>query len=471
MTPTHTTADVNGLFPLPLVPFERYMIADDGPQYPMEVLLRLQVEGNFHRELLDHALTLVLPRHPLLQARLEGRSRTLRWVACPRSESSVRWATGEPLEEAEWRRPLDLAREPGLRVTVWETPGATVLLLKVHHACCDAIGAVQLASELLAAYADLTRSDTHLPSLPELTPFILRHRAYVAPPEGPLPKTTLVERLWGAVREAWKVFARFPVPIATPAKPLTADLANAALGYPELLVRRLSQADTDHLRQVARKRNVSVNDLLLCDLFLALHSWNKKSGRYQGDQWFRVTMPTNLRSGELGVPTVCRIGYAFLTRRSRDCEDADALLASLVEETRLIKRWRLGSYFLAVIEFLTRLPGALRLVLRSSRCFSTVILSNVGDPEWHFTGKFECAGNEVRFGPLILKEVVAVPPIRAGTRIGLLVSYLRDGLSIGMRCDSRHISASDAERFLDLFVQSITHTADQAVEPVAVDKA
>ena len=354
-----------------------------------------------------------------------------------------------------------------MRVTAWETPEGTVLLLKLHHACCDAIGALQLISELLAAYADLSRSATNQPSLPELTPLILRHRAYVAPPEGPLPKTSLSERLWGAVREAFKVFARFPVPLATQAKSHEADSTNASPGYPELLARRVSKTDVDRLRQVARKRNVSVNDLLLRDLFLTLHAWNKTVGRSSGRSWLRVTMPTNLRKDERGVPSVCRIGYAFLTRRSRDCEDADALLASLVEETRLIKRWRLGAYFLAAIGLLTRIPGALRFILRSSRCFSTVVLSNVGDPEWNFTGKFECSGNEVMFGPLTLKEVVAVPPIRPGTRIGLLVTYLRDGLSIGMRCDSRHVSALEAETFLNDFVRTITNTAGQAIEQAA----
>ena len=44
------------LFPLPLVPFEHYMLADDRADYPMTFFMRLHFRGRFDRGRLDNAL-------------------------------------------------------------------------------------------------------------------------------------------------------------------------------------------------------------------------------------------------------------------------------------------------------------------------------------------------------------------------------------------------------------------------------
>src|SRR6516164_268435 len=80
------------LFPLPLAPFEHYMLADDRSDYPMTFLVRMHFEGRFDHERLQESLGRALLWHPLLKARIRGeasdRTRNLFWIdsgPCPPS--------------------------------------------------------------------------------------------------------------------------------------------------------------------------------------------------------------------------------------------------------------------------------------------------------------------------------------------------------------------------------------------------
>ena len=79
------------IFPLPLVAFERYMLADDRPEYPMTFTLTLRLAGTVDREAFEAAVDEALARHPLLVALVEGSSRRRpRWVSV-RRDGDRRW--------------------------------------------------------------------------------------------------------------------------------------------------------------------------------------------------------------------------------------------------------------------------------------------------------------------------------------------------------------------------------------------
>ena len=63
------------LFPLPLTPFERYMLADDRPDYPMAFPAVVEFSGSLRRAEFDAALEGALREHPLLRARVDGSRR------------------------------------------------------------------------------------------------------------------------------------------------------------------------------------------------------------------------------------------------------------------------------------------------------------------------------------------------------------------------------------------------------------
>ncbi len=67
--------------PLPLTPFERYMLADDQPGYPMVAVMELQFGGRLDVDLLRAAFVPAIERHPLLVARIQGAGPNAVWDA------------------------------------------------------------------------------------------------------------------------------------------------------------------------------------------------------------------------------------------------------------------------------------------------------------------------------------------------------------------------------------------------------
>ena len=61
------------IFPLPLTPFEEYMLTDDRPGCPMTFLFRLRFSGRFRREAFASALRTAVSRHPLLRTHRAAR--------------------------------------------------------------------------------------------------------------------------------------------------------------------------------------------------------------------------------------------------------------------------------------------------------------------------------------------------------------------------------------------------------------
>ena len=150
------------IFPLPLTPFEEYMLADDRPQWPMSFFLRLELRGQYDPAILTSALTAALARHPLLASLLaDDGGGGLQWVAGPGVPPPVSFArAGCELDFPEGRQ-IDLRRRIGVRVWV-RSDGADewTLWLQFHHACCDGLGAMQFVGDVLAAYPQAEQRNT-----------------------------------------------------------------------------------------------------------------------------------------------------------------------------------------------------------------------------------------------------------------------------------------------------------------------
>ena len=52
-----------GLFPLPLSPFEQYMVQDNTNNYPMSFVLILKLNGKLDREAFQQSVDFALRRH------------------------------------------------------------------------------------------------------------------------------------------------------------------------------------------------------------------------------------------------------------------------------------------------------------------------------------------------------------------------------------------------------------------------
>ena len=78
-------------FPLPLAPFEEYMLGDDHSAYPMVFFLRLRFSGRIDETSFETAYQAAVSRHSLLRAILASKGkRNLEWVESDQLPS-IRW--------------------------------------------------------------------------------------------------------------------------------------------------------------------------------------------------------------------------------------------------------------------------------------------------------------------------------------------------------------------------------------------
>ncbi len=442
------------LFPLPLVPFERYMLLDDRPDYPMTGLVGMDFLGEFDRPAFEAALDEALARHPLFWALIERSRRGPRWVAAPEQAPPLDWAALEVPMDCPRGEAIDLAREVGFRLWVRQGDSRAKLVFLLHHSASDAIGSVQFLGDLLAGYA-VRRGGLGPEALAPVEPQRLHKRGlFEEPPPEPVSQ-------WKATRfmvaEAVKWFARRPAPLAAP----DADRGAAAEDYqfPGMHVHTFDEARTRALRDAAARDGATVNDLLLRDLFLAIRAWNRECGHGKERGYLRIVMPTNLREKlDRRMPSANKMSYAFLTRRPRECDEPAALLEGLRKETEAIKYWRMGQAFVAGMGAFMQIPGATRLVASRHWCMATAVLSNIGDPAWHFWTEFPRRDGLLAMGDVRLERIVASPPLRPKTRTCVVATRYAGRLTLTVRCARQLFRPADSRRFLALYVKRLDET-------------
>ncbi|MCR4413206.1 MAG: hypothetical protein NUV77_12370 [Thermoguttaceae bacterium] len=445
------------LFPLPLNLFERYMLLDDRPDYPMTFALQARLAGQVRRAAFEAALEETVERHPLLHAVVDtGAKGGAVWVDAGSVGPALTWQGGNtPIDSTAATR-IDLRREPGLRVWVRQDADSTEVVLSVHHACCDGIGLLQVLGDLLASYGLRTATGDAKPVLAPLDvgQLLARGRFTVEIPEG-ISRTRI---LWDTLKEAAKWIGRPPTPLGL-SRSEKANEPTPPLSYPGILFHTFSEAETRRMRAAARKRNATLNDLLLRDLFVTCSEWNQTEHPSRPGRWLRINMPQNLRERQHDrMPAANAMSQAFLTRRAADCTDPKALLEGLRRETEAIRRWRLGLYFLGGLSIAERIPGALRLgmALLGRRCHATTVLTNIGEFTRRFTARLPRRGGRIVAGDLILERLVGMPPLRPKTYAGFGAGTYAGELTVTVRGDFHRFRADRLERLLRLYVARLS---------------
>ena len=476
------------VLPLPLVPFERYMLADDRPAYPMNFFVRLRFAGRFDRPALDAAMSAAIARHPLLTA-VARRSRR-GWIWEPAGSSpEVQWLTCTPSQSLPALKALDVRVEPGFRVTACEGPGRTDLILQGHHACCDGLGTFAFAEDLLVSYA-AARGAAPAAALRPLEPQSLRRR-------GRFGLTTsqfliaLPKQLVGLLG-ARQFLMRRPEPLVPVERQQAEKIpkseignpspAESALpsGYPASWTRQLDEPQTAALLAAARTLGVTLNDLLLQGLFLCLARWRQRHGADRSRAWLRICVPMSLRTAALDrLPAANAATMVFLDRRPCDMSDRGRLLASIHKEMQLIKRMQLGLTFVLCLGLRRWLPGfdpaerydgptnpgGVGRKPRKDRCFSTAILTNVGT----LFGRCPLADDRGRVttGDIVLEDMDLLPPLRPLTNAAFTAwSYARR-LNFTLHYDSRVLTEGEAAELLDDMIAGVQRSAEARVQSAA----
>ncbi len=458
-TPNLPVDSVNADFtsrPLPLVPFEDYMLVDDRPTHPMTFFLRLHFRGLCDRAKFDTAMRHAVARHPLLSARIEsGKRNHFVWIARAECACRVEWKSSETASDEFGC--LDVTRRSGLRIVGEENYDGVSLAFQFHHACCDAIGAMQFIEDILLAYDALAKNEQPDSRLSTLDSQILNRRANYGTTRWRLIASAHKQAV--GLLGARQFLMRKPVSVL-PAKAEQMDsplLAN----YPAFRSRTLSLSSSVALREAAKSAGTTVNNLLARDLFLALGQVRERIGVGSEHDWLRLTVPVDMRSpSDEGMPAANLLSMVFLDRRPTDFTAGKEFLSGIHREMKLIKDLNLGLTFLLSLGVTRAMPGALARMQRMSlqpRCRGTCVFSNLVQPL--ADSRLPLRGEKVTAGEMVLNDIEFLPPVRPFTSAAFGILTYAGQLRISLHFDSRTLPDQEAHQLFDTFVAALETAA------------
>ncbi|MEX0978522.1 MAG: hypothetical protein WDZ48_06705 [Pirellulales bacterium] len=452
-----TTGSQETVFPLPLTPFEYYYYLDDSPEYPTAFPIELRFSGMLSADHFQAALEATLARHPMLTAVIDSSGRRPAWIAEQRARPAVDWAD----ESVPMSHPtgdyIDLAAGAGLRVRVRTSPGRSRVVFHFHHACCDGLAGLRFIQEVLTAYKIAAGDASARQGRRELDSTLLRRRGELATDDGDKGslKTAwrdlyVTLRVWSAILFRASAVLQAPAGVAASAETSQREI----LPYETEV---LSRSESARLHALAESLDVTTNDLLLRDLLLALADWNRRHG---GDarRPLRINVPMSVRGQhDARMPAANRIGFGFVTAELVD--DPRQLLETVSGQTRRMKQWKLGLYFLGGLSMASRVPAVLRWALRRNQSLATAVLSNVG----RFVADPLLARPEDLWtcGDVVLKHVTGMPPIRKLTRAAVLVIEYGGEIALSLRCDPRFFDVEQTRALLGDFTGRVRQTLER----------
>lgn len=454
-SPTLSTPSSVSPLPLPLVAFERYMLTDDRPSHPMTFTIRLYFSGRFDAAAFERAVEAAVARHPLLAAHLDGsRPGRARWVAAadPRPYLDVAEESAPLLFPGSEQ--IDLRRATGLRIWVRTGESRTQMRLQFHHCCCDGVGAYEFIEDLLCAYELALHPDSAQASWRPLNADLLRRRARFG-----LAWWQNVLRLpidfWGVVVGNAQFFFSPAVELASPEAPLVDAAARLRLlDYP---AHTFDEAETQRLREQARREHATFNDFLLAGLAAGLRAWNSRLGVRQGLRIVRIMIPFNLRGpDDETLPAANVVAMLFMDRHAFWFRRRRWLLWSTRLETRFFKFFRFPISFIRSVQLLSLVPGGIRLLCGVGKCYATSVLSNLGKMFPH--ARLPRREGKLVAGELVLERIESAPPVRPHTGTSLSTLYYADRLTVVMNYDRFHFTPEAARDVLSTIVGALQST-------------
>ncbi len=452
----------NGIFPLPLGSFERFMLEVDTARYPSVFLLRWTFAGNIDRVAFEESLIEAHRRHPLLSAvvRRSGNE-------CPRFECLAE--ARPPVHWGPWDAPLDLPEhgermlpgvEPGVRIWIRQDGSQAAMTCAFHHVFVDAAGAYRYAGDLMAHYAARTGEGGPGAVLTPLCPQRLAKREYhmkFGPAGDAQPLSGPAILSWTA-----RLFGNSAAFVASPGKP---DGRRTLSPFPSMHTIRLDGQQRDMLRRAARAQGVFTNDLLLCALFVALDRWNRGQGARRDDATIRVALPLDMRGrDDDALPAANVVSIAFLDRLAKNCRNIRELLAGIRTETIRIRNSAAGSDFIQALSLTEMAQGWLGVLARGVRSLATAVLSNTGDITRRMSAVFPKRDGKLVIGNLVLEDMGGVAPLWRGTRAVFGVTSYQDRIAIWLRCDPWRFTPATTEALLQEYVQALLDVADDSLK-------
>ena len=435
------------IFPLPLAPFEAYMLADHRDDYPMHFYFRMVFRGQLQREPFTRSLTESLERHPLLRAKIRHRiGRVPVWESLPGTFLRKCQEGFDDLSEVLQAPRIDLTTESGLRTWIFAGSSETQLLFEFHHSCCDGLGALVFLEDVMVTYHRIV-SGTATQGEAERDSG-LQTRAAI-----PLTVGQVVRKIPLDVKDFFRILFRRP---AIASESVTeSEIAGAAIdeGLSAFLTHRFPATELDALLATARAQSVTLNNVLMRDVYRSLDQWMCQCGD-SGHRWIRMGVPASTRSDGPSAKTCCnQVTIMFLDQHSRDIRNSDSLLERVARLSSFHRESNIWYSMLQLLDFLSAVPPLLRLYLRTNRRMCTTILSNLGRA--FQSCPLPRSDDQLLVGDMRLTSLDILSPLRPGTDVTFGVVTYAGTLNVCMHYKPHRISEKQARELLDQLVRNI----------------
>ncbi len=436
------------LFPLPLTAFEKFMLVDDHRDYPRTYTVLLELTGQLHQAAFETAMGEVIQRNPLLSAIVRKCHSRWHWTAVVFPSDEVRW--GEPVTESGSLR-IDLRKQPGFRVSGTTDGVNSEIRFTFHHAVCDGRGARRVILDWLTAYAAIMAPEQKHVRFDQLDYERLRRRGeFTRTP--PRPKTELVPAepvtLMQRIRTIYQFLSQHPTPLRTSTK--LPRLRGR--GPIEILSFRFSRSEVAQFRDRLRGSRIRLNDVAIAILLNSIAKWNRSHGESGSDRLYRILVPVDLREpSDQFLPAANRLSFVFITRHTSLCLDWPSLLATIRAEMDYIEEHGSQYNLVNALPVIQSVPGIVGAAVKIPICFSTAVLTNLGDTFRGVRRRFPEENGRPVIGNLQFVRAGGAPPIRPKTRLGIGLTISLGELVVQSQFDSQTFSPEDAAEFMRQF--------------------
>jgi len=445
----------DNLFPLSLTNFEAAVLADDRPAYPMSVIYRMRFKGFLELAALQAAVETVVRREPFLRAVISPNwLGKLVWIASPNRQPEIQRHAQITPSGFPHMTHYDPTQESGFRWWILERDDGHDVVLQGHHCCADGIMLNAMAEDLLVSYALNQSGQTGEATLHSLNVQRLLRRG--------APKLNLGNAFIVALKQIRglagvnEFLGRSPAPLMGQYSTISLS-ARTHDTFPAILSYEFDTHETEIIRTAAKSSSVTINTLLLRDLFLAIGAWRRMLGIGHSRDWIRITVPISLRGAtDKTMPMSNSVSTIFPDRQAVDFEDKNRLLKSLHDQLGLIKRFELQYTYILSLGVARLIPGLIQLMTRADRCHSTTYLSNLGvilDQT-----PLPCQNGQIVCGNVVLQSVDIASILRPHTNAGFVAYSYCGKLRLTLQYDPHVIQSEQAGDLLNAYVWQIRQT-------------
>jgi len=432
------------------------MLLDDRPSHPMSCTIELTLDGLVDEELLQAALTEVLPRHPLLVSRIHDDSRGVPcWIP---AETWPVLVTDSSRDDSlpELEEPLDLQRAPGLRLRLRSIGERMQLLVHFHHACADGAGIFTFVLEWLAAYGRLQNAGLiPAPLLPvDLSWLKNREPASVRPP------LTVLDRCRAILRRI-----RIALAATGPLAECSESGKSSFENEPRSGIRetRLSEPSFHSLSSSVESSGGTLNDWLLAALLRTCVDWNARHQPFMGKRWMRIMVPVDLRDRNTPGTAANHVSYKFVSRRLGSRVDWAKLLSGIIGEMAIVRTHRTSAH-LDWLRRLFRIPAVARWIIHRDSCMATAVLSSLGRVTVAFNSLLPHRDDRFHSGEMIIADIRVAPPKRPGTNFAAVTYRYANEFRIVARDDNQSLTGDALKTFLEQFRSAIMEPVETSAK-------